>query len=75
MAVISFYIYIAINCPALANPNDGFVAVTGNVPGATATYSCNVGFMLEGNLLRTCQDDGTWSGSEPFCIASELIMI
>ncbi len=33
----------------------------------TATYTCDTGFELFGNSMRTCQADGTWSGDEPTC--------
>ena len=32
-----------------------------------ANYSCNNGYLLVGNMTRTCQLDGMWSGTEPFC--------
>ncbi|XP_052076547.1 sushi, von Willebrand factor type A, EGF and pentraxin domain-containing protein 1-like isoform X2 [Mytilus californianus] len=32
------------------------------------TYSCNIGYEVQsGNLERTCQDDGSWSGSPLVC--------
>ena len=38
---------------------------------ATATYSCDEGFYLNGASTRTCGDGtgkiGSWSGSEPSC--------
>lgn len=37
------------------------------VPGSMAMYSCNVGRQLIGSSVRVCQDDGTWSESEPTC--------
>ena len=36
--------------------------------GAEATYACNMGYVLEGNSTRTCDDSGTWTGSVPECI-------
>ena len=36
--------------------------------GAEATYACNMGYVLEGNSTRTCDDNGTWTGSVPECI-------
>jgi len=36
-------------------------------PGDTCTVSCKNGFDFRGNPLRTCQDDGTWSGDEILC--------
>ena len=39
----------------------------GTTFGQTATYSCDIGYTLEGNSTRTCQANGMWSGSEPTC--------
>ncbi|XP_062580878.1 uro-adherence factor A-like, partial [Saccostrea cucullata] len=39
------------------------------------TCECNTGFHLKsGDLERTCLHGGTWSGSEPMCIASGSCM-
>ena len=61
-----------MDCPALANPTNGLVSVDDetNIEGTTATYSCNNGFDLMGNEMRTCQNvggSGAWSGSDPTC--------
>ena len=34
-----------------------------------ARYGCNEGFTLSGSQSRTCQADGTWSGTDPVCVA------
>ncbi len=42
--------------------------------GTNATYTCEAGFFLEGDEVRTCMDDdgmdaiGVWSGQEPICV-------
>ena len=36
-------------------------------PGSLATYTCNSGYELVGNGIRTCLASGVWSGTEPFC--------
>ena len=55
------------------HPANGFVLVTNNsVEGNVAFYECLPGFILVGNATRTCQSDGTWSGSEPVCEAIVL---
>ena len=41
--------------------------MTGGVFGDTVTYTCDAGFDLSGDVMRTCQSDGTWSGSAPMC--------
>ena len=42
----------------------------GNLFLSEKTYSCNGGFSLQGNRTRTCERDGTWSGSKPVCTAT-----
>lgn len=41
--------------------------MTGSFVGDKATYTCNRGFILEGDQLRTCQSTGSWTGQEPIC--------
>ncbi|XP_057374647.1 uncharacterized protein LOC130695517 isoform X2 [Daphnia carinata] len=37
-------------------------------PGQKAEYSCQPGLALLGDSIRTCQNDGLWSGSRPRCV-------
>lgn len=55
-------------CPDLDITN-GMVSFSGDTttPGSTATYTCNFGFVLNGDTSRTCQDNLTWTGSDPTC--------
>ncbi|XP_069379123.1 sushi domain-containing protein 2 [Paralichthys olivaceus] len=36
--------------------------------GNTLSFSCNEGHILYGSTQRTCLDDGTWTGEQPYCI-------
>ena len=59
-------------CDVLPNPTNGLVTITrlgspGILPGSKAVYTCNGGYEINGNSIRDCQSDGTWSGSEPTC--------
>lgn len=36
-------------------------------------FSCSTPHMLVGSTTRMCQEDGTWSGSQPRCIGTELL--
>lgn len=36
---------------------------------SVASYQCDDGYSLSGNIQRTCLCDGSWNGSMPQCIA------
>ena len=56
------------DCPSLTNITNGMVeTLHGLSTGQIATYTCNPGYDIIGDLTRTCQENGSWSGSEPFC--------
>ena len=58
-------------CTDLNDPDFGRVSVTGLVLGSVATYMCNPGYTLVGNMTRDCvQVDNTtadWSDKAPVC--------
>ena len=57
-----------VDCSALSNPANGQVSHPGGTTfGQTATYSCNPGYTLVGDITRTCQATGQWSGDAPIC--------
>ncbi len=56
-----------VSCPELTNPANGRVTVTGLEPFSTATYICDSGFVLFGDDIRTCSEEGVWSKDEPTC--------
>ena len=58
---------IAIDCGPLTDPGNGLVMVSTTIFMSTAAYSCNSGYTLEGDISRTCQFNGSWSGAEPAC--------
>ena len=59
-----------VSCPPLTPPDSGAVTCD-SVAGSfrdVCTYSCNSGYLLVGNVNRTCLGDSTWSHSNPaFC--------
>lgn len=61
-----------INCGELDGPRFGRVSFDNTLLGALATYSCDNGFILEGNRLRMCGSDGLWAGDPPMCSGEEL---
>ena len=33
-----------------------------------ASYSCSEGYDLDGDMIRTCQANGQWDGTDPTCM-------
>jgi hypothetical protein len=58
---------LLVDCGALPAIANGLVKAVATTYGATATYACSAGYFLTGTPTRTCQADGTWSGSTPVC--------
>ena len=64
---------VGVPCGPLAAPSNGHVNTSaGTSFGDIAMYSCIEGYMLNGTVERTCQDDGQWNGSKPSC-ESEIL--
>lgn len=59
----------ATTCPWPARPDHGSVNAQSVRHGAIATYTCQPGFALSGAATRTCQDDNTWTDTDPTCLA------
>ena len=59
-------------CSNLEPPQNGNIVTTSTQFGGKATYSCTEGYQLEGDEVRTCQANGFWSGSAPFCSSKPI---
>jgi formylglycine-generating enzyme required for sulfatase activity len=58
----------AVECGSLSPPANGSVTTPmGTRFNAMASYSCDSGYSLTGSSSRTCQADGSWTGSAPTC--------
>ena len=66
--------FALVDCGSLSDPANGLVTVTTTTLGSTANYSCSSTYQIVGNALRTCQDDGAWSGDVPRCAATQVLM-
>ena len=62
-----FLVAAAVDCGVLGNPVNGTVSAPTTTYDSVATYSCNAGYTLTGDDVRTCLNSGLWSGSEPMC--------
>ena len=63
---------LLVTCPALNDPSNGMLNCSLGDDGVpsyedTCSFTCNTGYNLTGSGSRTCQSDGTWSGSVVMC--------
>ena len=68
--------FLLVTCPPLNNPDNGTKNCSlgdDGVPssGETCTFTCNstMGYQLMGSAMRTCQNNGSWSGNNATCIS------
>ncbi|XP_026081472.1 sushi repeat-containing protein SRPX2-like [Carassius auratus] len=57
-----------IRCHVLPLIDQGMYSCTrGFVVDSRCDYNCYEGYQIEGDRYRMCQEEGTWSGTEPTC--------
>jgi len=49
-------------------PNNQTVWLSGD----TVRYNCTFGFVLEGEEIRVCGENGSFNGTTPECVGNEL---
>lgn len=58
----------AVDCGELDSPANGMVTTApSTVYQSVATYECEEGYNLVGDMTRECQASGEWSNSAPQC--------
>ena len=65
-------------CPSLDNPSNGMISCSLGDDGVpsyedTCSFTCNTGYELTGNDTRTCQSNGSWSGSDAICSRGKYV--
>ena len=48
-------------------PNNGKKNSSSYQYGNSIKFECNVGYTLQGSAVRTCEDNGLWTGTQPTC--------
>ena len=70
----------SVSCSSLTDPNNGLVNCSlgdGGVPSYenTCSFICNIGYELTGSDTRTCQSNGSWSGTNIVCRRATVITL
>ena len=73
MYIIFYYKHLDLQCGNLStllnveiiSCSSGIIGV--GYDGDTCSFTCNAGYELTGSDTRTCQGDGSWSGSDDVC--------
>ena len=63
---------IIVPCPPLTGPNNGTITCSLGDDRVssyedTCNFTCDFGYELTGSDTRTCQSNGSWSGSDDVC--------
>ena len=64
---VSLFSLLVGYCDPPVAPSNGGEVHSGNLAGDTVTYFCYKRYKLIGNVSRTCQSNGEWSGIQPSC--------
>ena len=69
---IMFCLTLLVSCPPLTIPNDGMINCSLGDDEVfsyedNCSFTCNTGYELTGSDTRTCQSNGSWSGSDDVC--------
>ena len=64
-------------CPRIMSPANGTSSCSTETtnPGGSCTVSCDPGYEVQsGDDMRTCQDNGIWSGGDAACTPSKCLV-
>ena len=72
--------FLLVPCPSLSKPSNGIINCSlGDDESPSyddkCSFRCNTGYILNGSESRTCQSDGSWSGSISMCKKSEYRLV
>ena len=62
----------AVDCGRPRVSANGRLFVTTTTLGSVARYSCNLPYRVEGERMRRCLVNGSWSGSVPTCVCKQF---
>ena len=71
---------VIVPCSNLTQPNNGMTNCSLGDDGVpsyedTCSFTCNTGYELTGSDTRTCQGNGSWSGSDVVCRRGTMLFL
>ena len=65
-------LFVIVSCSSLTNPNNGMINCSLGDDGIPSYedicgFTCNIGYEPIGSSKRTCQSDGSWTGTDAMC--------
>ncbi|XP_060562326.1 CUB and sushi domain-containing protein 3-like, partial [Ruditapes philippinarum] len=60
-----------VSCEEISAPSSGSFAISSNGTESTVTYSCNTGYILVGEGVRSCNSSGQWTSNTPECVCAD----
>ena len=64
---MKYYFHSAPECPDFTVEGSTQGNWAASSAGTTATIECATNYVLDGNSILTCDDDGSWSSDVPQC--------
>ena len=74
MIFLSFFFFVAVSCSNPGTPANGHRQGDDFSYGSQVTYSCDDRFVLDGDMRRSCQQNGVWTGRQPSCLSKKCLM-
>ena len=71
-----YFLHVVVDCGFLHNPDNGQVETSsGTTYTSSATYTCDRGYILNGDVSRTCHHNQSWIPMAPVCIRTLCIFM
>ena len=71
-SIYSVPAHSVFGCGDPGTPTNGQRAVSGSSEAYYVTYTCDVGYTLQGTHIRRCLSNGVWTGSIVQCIGMSV---
>ena len=68
------FLISTVTCQPISSPGNGVSTCSTGASsiGDNCVVTCNDGYGVQGDGVRTCQNNGTWSGTEAVCTQGQF---